>query len=99
MRRLALLLALIAVPAAAQDVEPDGRGLMERGVEMMMRGLLEEMAPAIEDLGTTMGALEGVIGRMSEYEAPEVLPNGDILIRRRQPIDPLVGPGDGEVEL
>ena len=99
MRRSALILALLAAPAAAQDAEPEGRGLMERGVEMMMRGLLEEMAPAIEDLETTMTLLEGVIGRVGEYEAPEVLPNGDIIIRRKDPIDPLVEPGDGEVEL
>ena len=100
--RLVLPLALAAAPAAAQEGERPGSGpgLVERGVERMMRGLLEEMAPAIRDIETTMALLEGVIGQVEQYEAPEMLPNGDIIIRRkREGIDPLVDPGDGEVEL
>ena len=94
-----LLLALLAAPATAQETEPEGRGLMERGAEMMMRGLLEEVAPAIEDLETAMMLLDGLVGRVGEYEAPEMLPNGDIVIRRKREVDPLREPGDGEIEL
>ncbi len=99
MRRIALLLALAAVPATAQEPEPEGRGLMGRGAELMMRRLLEEVAPEIGDLGTAMGLLEGVIGSLGDYEAPEILPGGDILIRRKRETAPPVEPGDGEVEL
>ena len=100
MRLTALLLAAaLAAPAAAQDAEPEGRDLLERGVESMMRELLRGMAPAIGELEGTMRLLEGVIGRIEAYEAPEVLPNGDIIIRRRPEAGPEVAPGDGEVEL
>ena len=97
MRRAALILAaalatVVAGPAAAQEVEPEGRGLVERGAEMVMRGLLQEMAPAIDDLERTMTLLDGVIGRIEEYEAPEMLPNGDIIIRRKPEPGPDLGP-------
>ena len=95
MRWIVLFAALVlAAPAGAQE-----EGLFERGVELMMRGLMREMAPAIEDLETTMTLLEGVIGRIERYEAPEMLPNGDIIIRRRRDPGPMIAPGDGEVEL
>ena len=94
MRRLALILATaLAAPAAAQEAEPEGRSLVERGAEMVMRGLLQEMAPAIGDLERTMTILEGVIGRIEEYEAPEMLPNGDIIIRRKPEFGPDGDPG------
>lgn len=99
MRTAAAILCLgLAAPAAGQDAE--GPGPVERGVESMLRGLMAEMAPAIDDLETTMTLLEGIVGRIEEYEAPRMLPNGDIVIRRRRaPPGPEIAPGDGEVEL
>lgn len=62
---------------------------------------LDAMGPALEEAFRHIGpALEGALGAMRElnavddprnYEAPEVLPNGDIIIRRRDdapPFDP-----------
>lgn len=99
-------------PASAQLVEPEGPGgsgapggdveeglgLIERGVQEMLRGLFEEAAPAMRDAERALGMLEGMVGRLDDYQAPEILPNGDILIRRRPDAGPLPGGGD-EIEL
>ena len=96
---------MTAVPLAAQDADStetqDGMSLMEQGAKLLLRGLLDEMEPAIEDLkgmgeemsdkmaewGTQMGpALADLMTRiddMRNYDAPEILPNGDIIIRRK----------------
>ena len=103
MRRLLLPLlplVLLASPAAAQqdDLE-EGLGLIERGMDLMMRRLLDEMGPTIEDAEGTLRILEGVLGEIDRYEAPEVLPNGDIIIRRKPEVVPELAPEDGEIEL
>lgn len=97
MTRLALTLALLATPAFAQDEAPT---LMERGMRMFMDGLMREMEPALRDLedlardaqplleelqGDLGAALED-LGGLSAYELPEILPNGDIILRRKEPL-------------
>lgn len=113
MKRFALPVALLlcAAPVAAQDVEPEGPGLFERGAELMLRGLLDQLGPAINDVEAAMMVLGRVVEELGGYEAPEILPNGDIIIRRRDgeeglppedlPTDPsLETPQEeGEVEL
>lgn len=89
--------ALFAAPVYA-DEEPS---LMERGAQLFFEGLMQEMAPALDDLAELMEeagpALQAFITEMgpklrsvleevedwSVYSAPEVLPNGDIIIRRK----------------
>ncbi|MEQ6247343.1 hypothetical protein ABMC89_00485 [Sulfitobacter sp. HNIBRBA3233] len=104
-----LALALLAAPLHAQDDPPS---LMERGAQMFLEGLLDEMSPAMEDVARLLEeagpALQEFVAEMgpklkavldevedwSVYEAPEVLPNGDIIIRRkpRAPDLPEAGP-------
>ncbi|WP_425049712.1 hypothetical protein [Psychromarinibacter sp. S121] len=95
------------LPAVAQDDSEmsEGLSLLEEGTKLLLRGLMNEMGPAMEEMSEE---LRGAIKDMSAYHAPEVLPNGDILIRRKVPlqvepeIDPESGPEigeDGEVEL
>lgn len=46
-------LSLITTPALAQTTVPEpeqGRDLMEEGAKLLLRGLLSEMAPAIDEL-------------------------------------------------
>ena len=51
MRHL-ILVALLALPvaSAAEEAEEDAPSLMERGMEMFLEGLLNEMEPALEGL-------------------------------------------------
>ncbi|MCR8550683.1 hypothetical protein M4578_22900 [Salipiger sp. P9] len=105
MTRLATLLltaVLLAPPAVAQEPEDESRSLMERGAELFLRGLLDELDPALRELedlaqemepalrsfGEEMGpALRDLMGQVkdwSNYHPPEMLPNGDIIIRRKQ---------------
>lgn len=86
---LALTIAL-ALPATAQD-EP--RNLLENFAEGMMRDLMEDVAPEFEQLMNEMlprlNELADALGGLSNYELPEVLPNGDILIRRKKDAPPV----------
>ena len=103
---LAALLALTG-PAAAQEPVPDsemseGMDLLGRGAQMLLRGLLSEMEPALQDMGKSLAELEpllrdlaGKMGAVADYEMPEVLPNGDILIRRKPQAPAAVDPEAG----
>ncbi|MGC1494461.1 MAG: hypothetical protein WA790_01540 [Sulfitobacter sp.] len=58
-------------------------------------GLADQMGPALKNFATEMGPklneLLGQVEDWSVYSAPEMLPNGDIIIRRK-PDHPLVPP-------
>lgn len=91
--------SLTACPLAAQDQEGEnGSSLMERGAELFWKGLREEMAPSLQELMSKIGpSMQSFLAEMgpalaeiadkvedwSRYEAPEILPNGDIIIRRK----------------
>lgn len=100
----ALCLSLLASPLAAQEdgAGPDadevekGFSLMQEGTRLMLKGLMERVEPALRDLGNA-------IDDLNAYHAPEILPNGDILIRRKTPLapeddaapkEPDIAPGD-----
>lgn len=104
-----LVSLLLASPLSAQD----GPSLMERGAQQLLEGLMQEMAPALDELSQLMDqtgpALQDFVTEMgpklravldevedwSVYSAPEVMPNGDIIIRRKPPtpeIAPEVAP-------
>ncbi len=90
MRWIALALSLsIAAPALAQN-EDRGRDLMAEALRLFMQGFMAEMEPALEDL-------QGFVDNLNAYHPPEILPNGDILIRRKTPEE--MGAPEGEVEL
>ena len=74
---------------------------MERGAELFLEGLQQEMAPALDDLrglvdefgpamqgfvremGPAFSTLLGEVQDWSRYHPPEILPNGDIILRRK----------------
>lgn len=74
---IAGLTVLLALPVAAQERQaPEGGRLGE-----LMGELLERIDPF-------MGTLAELLGDYSGWQMPEVLPNGDILIRRRAETPP-----------
>lgn len=65
---------LLAAPATAQDTAPGGSVLPEDAERLMGEGLAK-----------LLGALNLLMETIPQYAAPEVLPNGDIIIRRLHP--------------
>lgn len=92
MFRIFAILLLLATPVWAEEHQERGRDLMSEALKLFMRGLMAEMEPAME-------GMEGLLEDLSAYHPPEILPNGDIIIRRKTPIE--TGPEEetGEVDL
>jgi hypothetical protein len=62
-------------------------------MEPALRDFVEQMGPALRDLMDKAGDL-------SAYEAPEILPNGDIILRRKSPDEDETAPvPEGEIEI
>lgn len=82
---------LAAMPAMAEEQNRDlaeGLEKLGEGARLFLRGLQSEMEPVAEGWGILVDKL----GDFSLYELPEVLPNGDIIIRRKEPVDGLPEP-------
>ena len=67
-----------------------------------LQGALRQMEPALQEFMLRIGpALSDLLSRvddLSRYEAPEMLPNGDIILRRKPDAAP-VPLRPGEIEL
>ena len=71
-----------------EDLRPQLEALLDQ-MEPALRGMVEEMGPALNDLAE-------MIGDLNAYHPPERLPNGDIILRRKKPLEPdAVGPETG----
>jgi hypothetical protein len=100
------------------DADGEGFSLMQEGMKLMMRGMMTEMQPALDEMGKALDEVQpqlrelgpklqqliALIDDIQNYDAPVMLPNGDILIRRNAPMlpkpDTLPQPGpNGEIEL
>lgn len=106
---LTLAFSVLALPAMAE--EEDGLSLIERGAQLLMDGILKEMEPALdeladlgptlrdfaEEMGPALAELMAEIKDWSIYHPPEILPNGDIIIRRRTPEE--MPPDSDEIEI
>lgn len=99
------IVAALASPAIAQEPLSPPK-FMDKFAEDMMREFMEEIAPEFEELMgeflPRMNELMTALGGLSHYELPEVLPNGDILIRRKSdapPIEKLPEFSDAPIEL
>ncbi len=110
----------LALPAQAEEdtgkslMEPwaelffEGlRKEMEPALEDL-QGLVSQFGPAMqsffEEMGPALAELAGEIEDWSAYEAPEILPNGDIIIRKKpedQPEEPeqIEEEADGATEI
>lgn len=79
----------------------DGLSLLEEGAKLFFKGLADEMEPALRDFADavepSMRELMRLIDDMDAYHLPERLPNGDIIMRRKTPIETL--PETDEVEI
>ncbi|MGB3554688.1 MAG: hypothetical protein WBA25_08620 [Jannaschia sp.] len=113
MRHLLALPILAASIVAGPVIAQEPPNVMERGLRLFMDGLMREMEPALRDLeGLAQDAapllerlqreLGETVGDLNRYHPPEILPNGDILIRRRETPDPdlpVTPNADGSIDL
>jgi hypothetical protein len=109
---------LTFAPLAAQEAPPEedfGGKLIEEGAKLLLRGLMSEAEPMLDDMGRALNEMEpflremgpklmvlvDLMGDAENYEVPERMPNGDILIRRKAgappppPLPDLSLPGPG----
>lgn len=81
-------------PAQSDGFElqiPDG---LTEGLEGLMEDMIRDLGPALEK---AIGAIE----ELDAYHPPEILPNGDIILRRKVPdgdddVFPLPGPSNDD---
>lgn len=109
-------LTLSALPVQAE--EEDGFSLMEEGAKLFMRGIMQEMEPAIDEMRDLAEEMEPALRQMlaemgpafaelldkvddiTLYHPPELLPNGDIILRRKTEEDIAEQPqDDGAIDL
>lgn len=90
-------------PPSADD---DGTALIGRGLGMLMENFMRDVGPELGQIGEDMsGALSGMapvlkdlavlVDDLGNYEAPERLKNGDVIIRRKADAPPPPPLGDG----
>jgi hypothetical protein len=89
------------------DMLGEGMRLLLEGLQdetaPLMQELLDQAVPALgaarEGLGRLVAGLEAIgvgLADLAGYDAPVLLPNGDILIRRRPPAVPAVPPAEND---
>lgn len=78
------------------------RGEMGPALEDL-RDMLVTMGPAMQqflrEMGPAMTDLLGRIDDLTVYQMPELLPNGDIIIRRKPDAGPLLPRADEEIDI
>ncbi len=92
------------LPADPPATEDEATDLIGRGLGMMLDHLMNEMGPDLDALGDDMsGALSQLapmlddlsvlVDDLANYQAPERLENGDVIIRRKPgaPLPPPLG--------
>ena len=80
------------------------RGMMDEAEPALkeLQRLMQDMQPAmrqfVQEMGPALNDLLGKVDDLSNYHPPEMLPNGDIILRRKVPVQEQPDPG-GEIEL
>lgn len=113
MKHAIVALFLLTSPVQAQTPAPpaddveQGLSLMERGAQMLLDHMMTKVEPSLKDMTDALKQAQprimellAMIDDIKNFHAPELLPNGDILIRRKTPAELLrVNPPGAETEL
>jgi hypothetical protein len=95
MKHIIIAFALTLSPAMAQEADTEkGLSLLEEGAGLVLRGLMSDMEPAMQDMAKALQEAEPMLrdlmaqmDDLTNYHAPEMLPNGDIIIRRKLAVE------------
>lgn len=81
-------------PAAPAEELEQGLSLMEQGAQMLLRHMMSKVEPSLQDMTEALKQAQpqllkllDMVGDIRNFHAPEVLENGDILIRRKTPAE------------
>lgn len=105
---------VLTMPALRAEEGPTGDtsqgfSLLEEGARMVLRGMFEDLRPGLEELQSGLDAalmemepalrsLALMIDDIRNYDPPVMLPNGDIVIRRKR-LPPVAPEPGAEIEL
>lgn len=108
MKHAVFALLLISTPVMAEAPAPkedldQGLSLMQEGAQMLLRHMMSQVEPSLQDMTDALKQAQpklmeilAMIDDIQNYHAPEKLPNGDIIMRRKTPaeikLDSLSGP-------
>jgi hypothetical protein len=91
MRTVAALMTA-ALQCGATPATAEQKFQIPEELNRAFQDMLKEMQPLMEDALEFMEGLDGGIDDPRYYQMPEVLPNGDIIIRRREDAPKFVPP-------
>ena len=109
MRYLLTILVFSAVSASAMAQQPTPPSIIPQlklpeQLNDAFRDMMEDMKPALDETLKLMESF-GTVGDLRHYHLPEVLPNGDIILRRKEdappikPVEPDAAPdADGSIK-
>ncbi len=58
---------------------------LSKNAQTLLESWVEGIGPKLEELGPALESLAEQLGDLNAYHPPEVLENGDIIIRRKAP--------------
>ena len=108
---IALFFCFSMTPAIAQDTGPTPSGdvdagvsLLQQGAKLLLKGLMSNMEPAMQDMQRAITEMQpalndllAMMGDVTQYHAPEMLENGDIILRHKTPAE--LAPKAPEIDL
>lgn len=87
---LCAALASVALPARAQQPDPPSftpQLKLPEELNDALRDMMEDLKPTLDETLKLMESF-GAMGDPRHYHLPEILPNGDIILRRREDAPP-----------
>lgn len=88
------VLAETPAPPASADELDQGLSLMEQGAQMLLEHLMGKVEPSLNDMTDALKEVQpklmelmAMMDDIKNFHAPELMPNGDIIIRRKTPAE------------
>jgi hypothetical protein len=99
MKQIVLCLMFAASPLLAEETPAPNEGergisLMQQGAELLLNHMMSKVEPSLQDMAEALRQAQpkiteilAMIDDIRNYHAPEKLPNGDIILRRKTPAE------------